>query len=59
MLENLIVLGLVAGALFFVGRSLYRAVSGKAGGCACGREGASCCAAAESSAEVKVENGSS
>ncbi len=42
MLQNAIVIALLAGAVFLAGRSMWRTLTGKRSGCRCGSS-AGCC----------------
>ncbi len=44
MLQYVIVVALVAGAVFLAGRSMWRTLTGKKSGCSCGSS-AGCCSA--------------
>ena len=58
MLESLVTFLVVAAALFFVGRYLYRTVSGNASGCGCCGDGVSCSGAVEPAPGAERDDGS-
>ena len=57
MLENAVTFLLVTAAIFFVGRSLYRASSGKGGGCGGCGGGVACSETGEPAAGVEEDDG--
>lgn len=56
MLQYVIVVALVAGAVFLAGRSVWRTLTGKKSGCSCGSSTSCCSAGPSNTPMVKVSD---